>query len=512
MSASAFSTSDDVITRTITCKSEATSLDDLVDVYEVKRCVSWIQQGYFLRVALQFPDTLLVDAPAVAARIQQCLSDVSIFILGDTSYGSCCVDEVAAQHYKADCVIHFGRACLSPTARLPVLYVFGRLHIDTVKCVAKVIETLSPKENTKIVLVYDTPYSYAADDIFATLTQHYTGLVLSKLSDASRNSVLPDHLSLESLSSMKELTVPQHSGERSFNPIPCLKQEHMTVCKCGRIIDLPPGDSIDNYSFLFIGTSDSPTLLNMMMTFNKSVFYTYDPQKDICGRELLNINKALMKRYYLIEKAKDANIVGIVAGTLGVARYRDMIDHLKALLKAAGKKSYTFVVGKLNPAKLANFAEVDIYVSVACPESSLLGQADFYRPVVSPLEMEMACNQGREWTGEYSTDFRELLPGGSMYVKTDPLKQSEVGDVSLINNKVRTLGIRERPEVGMSIQKTVAVRSDSTTVANIAQNAGEFLAGRTWKGLERQLGESPVVLATEGQCGIAANYSSEPGS
>ena len=60
----------------------------------------------------------------------------NLFILGDTSYGrfllleclqhsictvdpflynsrSCCVDEVAAEHVQADCIIHFGPACLT---------------------------------------------------------------------------------------------------------------------------------------------------------------------------------------------------------------------------------------------------------------------------------------------------------------------------------------------------------------------------------------------------------------
>lgn len=39
---------------------------------------------------------------------------VRIFVLADTTYGSCCVDEVAAAHVDAQCVVHFGRACLSP--------------------------------------------------------------------------------------------------------------------------------------------------------------------------------------------------------------------------------------------------------------------------------------------------------------------------------------------------------------------------------------------------------------
>ena len=33
---------------------------------------------------------------------------------------------------------------------------------------------------------------------------------------------------------------------------------------------------------------------------------------------------------------------------------------------------YTFAMGKLNPAKMANFMEVDVYVLVACPENSLV--------------------------------------------------------------------------------------------------------------------------------------------
>ena len=42
------------------------------------------------------------------------VSGKEVFVLGDTSYGQCCVDEVAAQHLNADAVIHFGHTCLTP--------------------------------------------------------------------------------------------------------------------------------------------------------------------------------------------------------------------------------------------------------------------------------------------------------------------------------------------------------------------------------------------------------------
>lgn len=74
-------------------------------------------------------------------------------------------------------------------------------------------------------------------------------------------------------------------------------------------------------------------------------------------------------------------------------------------------RCYTFVVGKLNPNKLANFPEIDCFVTVACPENSLVDAKDFYRPVITPFEFEVAVNPARAWTGDYITDFRKLLPG-----------------------------------------------------------------------------------------------------
>ena len=46
------------------------------------------------------------------------------------------------------------------------------------------------------------------------------------------------------------------------------------------------------------------------------------------------------------------------------AGYNEMTTRLKELMKSRGKRSYTFSVGKLNPAKLANFAEVCVTVGL----------------------------------------------------------------------------------------------------------------------------------------------------
>lgn len=72
----------------------------------------------------QFPDELLKDSTKVVSLLRSELlsmnddigkdKDVRLFVLADTTFGSCCVDEVGASHISADCVIHYGHTCLSP--------------------------------------------------------------------------------------------------------------------------------------------------------------------------------------------------------------------------------------------------------------------------------------------------------------------------------------------------------------------------------------------------------------
>ena len=44
------------------------------------------------------------------------------------------------------------------------------------------------------------------------------------------------------------------------------------------------------------------------------------------------MNRSLMQRYALIERAKDADIVGLLVGTLAVARYREVLAQLRELV------------------------------------------------------------------------------------------------------------------------------------------------------------------------------------
>jgi diphthamide biosynthesis protein 2 len=96
-----------------TVNAEKVKIDDLDSFYEIERTCRRILDGNYERIALQFPDELLADSATVASKLRN-NTGKSVFILADTSYGSCCVDEVAAEHVNADFIVHYGRSCLSP--------------------------------------------------------------------------------------------------------------------------------------------------------------------------------------------------------------------------------------------------------------------------------------------------------------------------------------------------------------------------------------------------------------
>lgn len=70
------------------------------------------------------------------------------------------MDEVAAEHYNVDAVVHYGHACLSPTpGKLPVHFVLGRRPVTTDHFIAEVSVQITNKSQS-VLLLYDTLYHH----------------------------------------------------------------------------------------------------------------------------------------------------------------------------------------------------------------------------------------------------------------------------------------------------------------------------------------------------------------
>ena len=67
-----------------------------------------------------------------------------------------------------------------------------------------------------------------------------------------------------------------------------------------------------------------------------------------------------------------SDIFGLIVGNVGLTHSQPLLAKLRMLLKKHRKKSYTLSVGRLNPAKLANFETIECFVLVGCAEGGMV--------------------------------------------------------------------------------------------------------------------------------------------
>ncbi|KAJ2486781.1 Diphthamide biosynthesis protein 2 [Coemansia sp. RSA 2050] len=481
---------------------EAMTASEALAVYEVEQTAAAINGGNYRRIALQFPDHLLGHSTLVSAALQSRIgSGACVFILADTSYGSCCVDEVAADHYAADLVVHYGRTCLSLSSRIPVYYVFGRDPLDLGHCAELVAGSLGGRH---VLVLSDVPYAYAMPDL---------ALVLGRQRGADGAPAFGRVVASE-IAVAGRLYDPKHAG--GVAP--------------GRSWQLPAGEggaaaSVADYTVLYVG-GESLTLTNIILTMRCRSVFSYDPAARLLREESCQVNRHLARRFKMVQHARDADVIGIVVGTLAATRYLRVIEALKAMIRRAHKKFYVFVVGKLNVAKLANFAEIEAYVLVACPENSLVDSKGFFSPVVTPFEMLLALSKSRQWTGDYVTDFHAFLDDAERELIEEVDEDDDEDDkphfsliTGALKQKRRFNDPRRQSDAAGSDQLTV--RNGRTEIAQYMGSAGaEYLLTRSFRGLghddddddnleSRSHDPLPAVLATEGRSGIARGYANE---
>ncbi|KAJ8984110.1 hypothetical protein NQ317_017319 [Molorchus minor] len=216
----------------------------------------------------------------------------------------------------------------------------------------------------------------------------------------------------------------------------------------------------------------------------------------------------LKRRNFIIEKIKDSQTIGIIIGTLGVKNYLQIIERLKKIITGSGKKYYLISVGKPTVAKLANFTEIDIYVMVTCSLSEIYESRDFYKPIATPYDVEVALNSQRDGIINFSFDFNTYMNENfDCDIRSTPIEP----DVSLLTNTIRAQSTEEGDGRSSVTEEgsILALRTDGTVAMNSHFGAG-YLANRSWKGLVQDVESQSPELAQRGRTGIAERYNTEP--
>ena len=518
-------------------RSSALSEDGLYTRYEITRTLAEIRKARYTKVALQFPDSMLPDAPRVvdllrhsadpgsvnlisgkdgSLELSQAANDlhgldiaseetpnVRYYILADTSYGACCVDEIAAEHVNAEVVVHYGRACMSPTSRIPVIHVFTIQPLERQDLIMEFGKSY-PDRHLHIILMADVTYRSHLREIRGALQRSgYTNLFMTEiLSNAS--SPLPN------------CTVPED-------------------------VKADPSKLRDWHIFHISDPPESLLLTLASRVASICIFSTSGSgQKNPSQQLLESTNRALNRRYALLTSVNTVSIFGILINTLSVKNYLHIVEYVKDRILAAGKKSYTFVVGKVNSAKVANFSEIGAWVVIGCWESSLIDSKDFWKPVLTPFELELALQGDKErvWTGEWSGDFQQILDQPTQATeKSAPVGSNEVDHDA---NDIWDQGLDSEPEsvppefdlrTGRYVSHSRPMQSSTTVKNGNDANSGSLIkrakgdlaviggkaspgadhlrSNRMWRGLgsDFEMADDKIGAPLEqGRSGIARGY------
>ncbi|KAJ3380486.1 Diphthamide biosynthesis protein 2 [Lobulomyces angularis] len=469
--------------------------------FEINDIADLIIKNNFEHISLQFPDLLIPFSNWVSTTLKQ-KTKKNFYILGDTSYGSCCVDEVSAQHANSDFLVHFGKACLTTkTSQIPVKYCFGKEPFNFEKFIDLFKEFILLENSIKfknILLECEVNYYHVMEELKASL------------GSLGFNVKFKEKLTEIGFEKVENATLGCYETEK-FDDF---------------------GNELESV-ILFIG-AEGFQLTNTLMTNPSKTVSSFNPMIEEFRIENLKVNKMLMKRYLSIHKARDANVVGIVVGTLGI---------------------YILSVGKPNPAKLANFLEIDVFVFLGCPQSVLeliVGEEskDYVKPIVSVFEMEIALGGGPLNEKESETDQTRLgwIPGGAGkigeyitdFVKISSRLKDEVEEMSFLKkghdisvssdesddephfslasgayeNSKRFVEIssskeEEESKFGINDNNALIKREvvfGNGKVSKISSAGADYLNNRTFKGLEIALQNLEPSILEEGRDGIAKGY------
>ncbi|KAK4805015.1 hypothetical protein SAY86_004832 [Trapa natans] len=320
---------------------------------EVHKCVWRIRSLNAERVALQLPEGLLMYSLALSDIFTAFGGAAHCFVLGDVTYGACCVDDLSASALGADLLIHYGHSCLVPvdTTTIPCLYVFVDILIDVSLFVATLKLNLL-EEYSNIVL--------AGTIQFATAIR----AAKPELEKLGFNVFIPQ-------------AKPLSAGE-------------VLGCTAPK---LPVNYSSDDRT-VSVFVADGRFHLEAFMIANPEIrTFRYDPYIGKLFLEEYDQKGMRESRKNAILKVKgQAKSWGIILGTLGRQGNPRILQRLEKKMEEEEGFTYTMVLmSEISPGRIALFEDsVDAWIQIACPRLSIDWGDAFHKPLLTPFEAEVA--------------------------------------------------------------------------------------------------------------------------
>ncbi|KAK6465316.1 putative diphthamide synthesis protein-domain-containing protein [Scheffersomyces coipomensis] len=325
--------------------------------FEIHKTVWNIRKHEAKRVALQMPEGLLMYSLIISDILEQ-FCQIETVVMGDVSYGACCIDDYTARSLDCDFIVHYAHSCLVPIdiTSIKVLYIFVTINIDE----THLIKTLK--------LNFDKGTQLA---VFGTIQFNPTiHSVKAKLeSDESPIYLIPPQ------------TRPLSKGE-------------VLGCTSARL------NKEQIQGMVYIG--DGRFHLESSMIHNPDIpAYRYDPYSRKFTREYYDQKQMVQVREDAIKTASKSKKIGLILGALGRQGNPITLDNIEKSLKERGIKVVKIILSEIFPQKLSKFDDIDAFVQVACPRLSIDWGYAFNKPLLTPYEAMVMLEKDVKWTSEY---------------------------------------------------------------------------------------------------------------
>ncbi len=155
--------------------------------FEIPKTVWRVKRSGARTVALQFPEGLLMYACIISDLLEQFAGGVQTLIMGDVTYGACCVDDYTARALGCEFLVHYGHSCLVPidTTQITTLYVFVDIAIDVDHLIRTVKHNFTDA-NARLVLAGTIQFATAMQIARNALTPCYKELFIPQAKPLSR--------------------------------------------------------------------------------------------------------------------------------------------------------------------------------------------------------------------------------------------------------------------------------------------------------------------------------------
>lgn len=277
-----------------------------------------------------------------------------MIVSADPCFGACDVVNYELKNLDVDCVVHIGHTEISGVENywIPTLFVNAESTLDVTKVVEKALSFL---EGTKIGLVTTAQHLHTLDSVNSLLQKH--GL----------EPFIGD-------------------GDERIS----MKGQ---ILGCNFSAGTKIAEHVDCY--LFIGSGMFHPV-GLSMSTRKPVIAADPYTNSVMKQEIEDMkNNMLRQRYGAILACRNARKFGILIGLKRGQQRIKLAHELQKMLDFVGKQSLLITQSEFSPLALQGL-DLDCYISTACPRIAIDDYLQYKKPIVTPVELEIALGR-RLW-------------------------------------------------------------------------------------------------------------------